>query len=317
MPLHASLLRRSVLILSLMQSLLPGPADYSQQEWDELLILEAPSVLGVASSSANCLDEESVSEGTLGSRSVSGTVRDSPCSQGTSLPYSMTDSDDVAEGGINVETSGLPSPLNITHPAELRSREALENGLVTRQAIMELLDLLPHSGRPIQTVPGHGYVMSPRSFTTGAYARGPNAGTMRTLRDFPISSLLLARIIRSCAPTCTFSSLTLSRNLMSNMHRDSYNSRLSPNILIPLSHFLDGGLWVEDAQGDVLLEQNGPTGRVVSIQPPYTLFWPRARHATLPWRGDRLLLIGYHISQSARLSDVDRRKLLELSFHLE
>ena len=131
--------------LSLMQSLLPRPADYSQQEWDELLILEAPSVLGVASSSANYLDEESVSEGTLGSRSVSGTFRDSPCSQGTSLPYSMTDSDDVAEGGINVETSGLPSPLNITHPAELRSREALENGLVTRQAIMELLDLLPHS----------------------------------------------------------------------------------------------------------------------------------------------------------------------------
>ena len=303
--------------LSLMQSLLPRPAGYTQQEWDEILVLEAPSVLGVASSSANCLDEESLSEGSLGSYSASNNLGDSPCSRGTSLPYSMTDSEDVEDGGINVATSGLPSPLHIDHPAELRSLAALETGQVTRQAIMELLDLLPHSGRPIQAVPGHGYVLSPRSFTTGAYARGPNAGTMRTLREFPVTSQLLASVVRSCAPDCTFSSLTLTRNLMSNMRRDSYNSRFSPNILIPLSHFLDGGLWVEDAQGDVLLEHDGPRGRVVSIQPPYTLLWPRVRHATLPWRGDRLLLIGFHISQAARLNDLDRRRLRELSFHLE
>ena len=253
-------------------------------------------MLGLASSSANCLDEESVSIPSDALSLESGTPSECSCSRGTSMPYSLSCSEAEDEGCINVET-GLPCPLDPTHPAEQRSLAALETGRVTRRAIMELLDMLPRLGRPIHTVPGHGYVMPPRSFSTGAYARGPSAGTMRTLRDFPLSSLLLARVVRSCAPNCAFSSLTLTRNLMSNMHRDSYNSRWSPNILIPLSDFLEGGIWVEDAHGDVLLEPQGPSGRVVAIQPPFTLLWPRSRHATLPWRGERLLLIGYHIGQ--------------------
>ena len=95
-----------------------------------------------------------------------------------------------------------------------------------------------------------GHTQPPRCFSTGAYARGPNTGLMRGMNDFPFTSLLLARIIRSCAPENRFSSITLLRNLFSSMHRDSYNSRWSPNILVPLSSFAQGGLWVEDPAGE-------------------------------------------------------------------
>ena len=142
-------------------------------------------------------------------------------------------------------------------------------------------------------------------------------GQTRAVHSYPLSTLLLSRIIQSCAPDCRFSSISLTRNLLSSMHRDSFNSRLTPNILIPLSHFQQGGLWIEDAAGDVALGLSGPLGRAVPLQRPYTVFRPHQRHATFPWRGDRLVLIGYHIGQASRLSNQDRRRLADLGFLLE
>ena len=142
-------------------------------------------------------------------------------------------------------------------------------------------------------------------------------GLMRAMHDYPFVSLLLARILRSCAPDNRFSSITLLRNLYSNMHRDSYNSRYSPNILVPLSCFTQGGLWTEDPSGDMVLERDGPVGRELPLQRPFTILQPHQRHATLPWRGERLILVGYHISFATRLSNGDRSRLATLGFYLE
>ena len=318
--------------LELMQSLVPRPATITQQEWNDLLLLEAPSVLGLASSSANRLEDVDFNSDDLRSSSAASASASSQCilpsqtnssdcpdSCDTSMPYSPSASEVSQDSEINVETGGLTNlqPQVVTHPAEVRSRELLQLGAVSGRSISSLVDLLPHAGRPIQQEPGHGYMQQPRHFSTGAYAHGPNAGLMRSMQDFPHTSLLLARIIRSCAPENTFSSLSLTRNLMSRMHRDSYNSRRSPNILIPLCRFSQGGLWVEDAQGEVVLEQAGPTGREIQLQRPYTCLWSHLRHATLPWRGDRFILIGYHISQASRLTAGERRRLADLSFYLE
>ena len=318
--------------LDLMQSLAPRPEHIPPREWNDLLLLEAPSVLGLASSSANRLDDEDFNSADLRSSSAadsSGSSQrrlpspvnssDSSDTCDTSMPYSPSASEASQGSAINVETSGLATlQLQVVaHPAEIRSRELLQLGAVTGRSMSLLLDLLPHAGRPIQQVPGHGYTQQPRHFSSGAYAHGPNAGLLRSTQDFPYTSLLLARIIRSCAPEHTFSSLSLTRNLMSRMHRDSYISRRSPNILIPLSRFAQGGLWVEDAQGEVVLEQAGPAGREVPLQRPYTCLWSHLRHATLPWRGDRLILIGYHIGQASRLTAGDRRRLADLGFYLE
>ena len=237
------------------------------------------------------------------------------------LPAHPCHTDSEASEGYctNIETSlpDLPSTPVAPHPAEVRSQAMLASGRVSGAAITALLDLLPHTGRPIQHMPGHGHALPPRCFNTGAYARGPNTGLMRAMHDYPYSSLLLARIIRSCAPDNHFSSITLLRNLFSSMHRDSYNSRRSPNVLVPLSHCTQGGLWVEDPQGSMVLEQDGPPGREIPLRRPYAILWPHQRHATLPWQGERLVLVGYHISQAPRLSVHDRSRLALLGFHLE
>ena len=297
--------------LQLLREMMPCPPHCAQDEWDELLLLEAPSVLGLASSAAGVLDSEV--DTPAGSDSSA-----SPTSTLTTLPYSPT-SDSSRCSCINIDMSDLPRVHSATpqSPAERRARLLLESGSVTGQAITDLLDLLPHSGRPIHQEPGHGYTQQPRQFTTGAYAHGPNAGLLRAVHAYPLSTLLLSRIIRSCAPDCRFSSIALTRNLMSSMHRDSFNSRHTPNILIPLSHHQHGGLWVEDAAGDTALAPNGPLGRSVLIQRPYTILWPHLRHATLPWRGNRLVLIGYHIGQISYLGNRDRARLVELGFLLE
>ena len=205
--------------LELMRSLFPCPDGHTQDEWDELLLLEVPSVLGLASSAADVLDLD-----TEGDTPVNSDPSASPGSSVTSVPYSP--SSGASRGsGINVDMSDIPPvhPTTTQSPAERMARELLASGTVTGQAMTELLDLLPHTGRPIHQEQGHGYTQRPRQFLTGAYARGPNTGLMRSVHSFPLTTLLMSRIMRSCAPAAV--------------------SPASPC----LAHFLQGGLWVEDA----------------------------------------------------------------------
>ena len=65
------------------------------------------------------------------------------------------------------------------------------------------------------------------------------------------------------------------------------------------------------------LERNGPVGRVLPLEKPFTVLWPHQRHATLPWQGERLVLVGFHVSFIARLSAADRNVLVESGFFLE
>ena len=66
-----------------------------------------------------------------------------------------------------------------------------------------------------------------------------------------------------------------------------------------------------------MLERDGPVGRELPIVRPFTILQPHQRHATLPWRGERLILVGYHISFATRLSVNDCNRLATLGFFLE
>ena len=115
--------------LELMRALLPRPPHISQREWEETLLLEAPSVLGLASGAANVLDTASASDAELedasedASRasSVAEGLPDSPASPAatdTTMPYSPSASEVSSGDGINIET-GLPHspPLPaVLHP---------------------------------------------------------------------------------------------------------------------------------------------------------------------------------------------------------
>ena len=103
----------------------------------------------------------------------------------------------------------------------------------------------------------------------------------------------------------------MSRNVSAAPHRDKFNHAASQNLCLPCSEFQGGEIFIEDTAGSHQLQPSGPTGHVLQTTSALQ-FSPRRLHATLPWAGDRLILIAYHIGMSARLSVEDLAGLYDL-----
>ena len=130
--------------------------------------------------------------------------------------------------------------------------------------------------------------------------------------NMPYVTMLLTSILRSSAPGSWFSSATLSLNIRSGIHTDSHNYASIENILVPASSFERGELWLRHPQGDHVL-QDLP-GRLLRICQPCVHFLSHTQHATMPWCGNRLLVIGYHIRSPHLLPVAAMEKLLALGF---
>ena len=150
------------------------------------------------------------------------------------------------------------------------------------------------------------------SFLTGAYVHGNSAGITNNARRFPLVTSLIEAVIRSVAPCSWFSSAGISLNLKSGAHRDSNNSAIVPNTLIPASDFLHGELCLEDGSGTQEVE--GFLGRLVPVSRPSICFNPRIRHATSQRVGNRLVLIGYHARNPEFISASDKLELRRMGF---
>ena len=98
------------------------------------------------------------------------------------------------------------------------------------------------------------------------------------------------------------------------MHRDSHNHSILPSAIIPASMFQGARLWVEDSDGQILVE--GVRARAIEITFPCVTFQSRLRHATGSWTGNRLVVILYlyHIHQAWRLPGHARRCLTGAGF---
>ena len=102
--------------------------------------------------------------------------------------------------------------------------------------------------------------------------------------------------------------------MQSGVHRDSNNSAIIPNILIPASDFEHGELWIEDGAGTCMM--GGILGRLIQVSRPFISFDARTRHATSHWTGNRLILIGYHVRNPELLSASDQMELRRLGFRV-
>ena len=80
----------------------------------------------------------------------------------------------------------------------------------------------------------------------------------------------------------------------------------SRNLLFPVPSLTEGGVWCELAGGDVPFE---PQGQVLCY-----LDAPNSRRATLPWRGERCVLVGYTAKGAAHMSSETRTFLQRLEF---
>ena len=94
---------------------------------------------------------------------------------------------------------------------------------------------------------------------------------------------------------------------------------LEPSVVLPISSFQKGGIWIADDDGSVARTINGKSvrGNVHSFDKGGILFDPRVPHATERWEGDRAVLVAYMPGALDQLEASDRSVLTELGFSLE
>ena len=87
-------------------------------------------------------------------------------------------------------------------------------------------------------------------------------------------------------------------NRKTAMHRDSSNAAL-PNIVVAVSSFQGGGIWVEDSQGTDVQEVAGsPVNGIVHDLSRPLKFDAHARYrCTMPWEGDRLVAVAFGVAK--------------------
>ena len=130
---------------------------------------------------------------------------------------------------------------------------------------------------------------------------------------------LLNGLVHKLHPAHQWTRLVISLNSQVGLHVDAQNARL-PSLLVGLSHYKGGQLWVQtDAGAD--FEEFGEQllpGHAYTTSMNCLLF-PAATtlHGVRPWtEGDRVVLAAYAIGQHRFLSPAERGALLELGFQL-
>ena len=253
-------------------------------------------------------------------------------SSGTSMRYSPSDGSMVEYGMSSATPSsstsedGLASCLLFTeevseyrflgppcNKADDLAYIAMCDGAVSYGQIGVLAGLLPEC----KTV-HHRYAANQQlraCFGTGAFIHGPHAGVRKHAVEYPWCSVLLAAMLRSYFPGKPFSSCVLQMNMPTNAHRDQHNDVAIDNLVLACSKWEGGHLWLEDPEGDVLLE-DGSKGRLLNVQPK-AMFDGHVRHKAMPWTGSRTVVVGFHIRDAWRLRQREVQYLARLGFVLQ
>ena len=216
-------------------------------------------------------------------------------------------------GMYMVPRLSVPLLTQAESEAETLAKTCFEAGCATWTQLADIMRALPDASKIRWKQQENSNMEPPKSFMTGAWARGPHFGLTRTMQQFPWVSSLLAHILSGVDSSFRFSSCTFSRNVCSSPHRDSFNAQGSDNLVIPCSHFRGGEVWVQHPEGRTILSPQGEPGIMWDARTP-TRFDPKAKHATAPWGGDRLILIGYHVRHVNKLSATDAEQLINMGF---
>ena len=181
----------------------------------------------------------------------------------------------------------------------------------TAAQVLILFDLLPKT-RPhakAGLLPG-------AAFFAGA-VRGPDGMQPRTTtRQFPLAVQKICQFIQAADSEHPFASFVILRNVHSAMHQD-HNNSAAPNLLIPITSFEGGGVWIQDAAGQDFRWHQGSlvAGHLHSFAdgPIYLPARDRLRE-TLPWSGDRAIVAAYTPAGLDALSAADVQFLESLGF---
>ena len=196
---------------------------------------------------------------------------------------------------------------------EQLAMRCVTNGRYTASDLECIIDALPqdrvrvHQNMTMALKPGV-------SFTSGAFQAGGLIGLRNNTLDLPWVTAFLCQLVHRATDRHYFSSLTLLRNVFSDMHCDINNHPFCPSILIPLGQWYGGELWCEDVLGDVQYPGKLHTGVVKPIKAPFIEFNSQLLHGTFTWRGTRTVLAAYHIASHTALPVEQFNRLERLGF---
>ena len=142
---------------------------------------------------------------------------------------------------------GSPSHAAVSKAIVLEAEQFAESlpKKVVAADVLQLLSYLPGEkpSRPTAQVDA-------TSFTTGAYAHGGGiAGLRQNVVLFPQVTKVLCRYFRSILPKHKFTALMISKDLITQTHRDSFNEPCSRNAVIPLEVCEGDHIWVQSSNG--------------------------------------------------------------------
>ena len=159
----------------------------------------------------------------------------------------------------------------------------------------------------------------------GVFRHGGRVGLTKVTYDQPWVAELFVRALKEKCPEAEFSAIYLSVNTSREIHVDSNNLIGMPNFLYPIVMPRTGGdLWLELRDGDVvkgkivdMVDQKG-IPRFGCVQPLTSgqvfTFNPHRRHAVLPWKGLRIVLVGYTPGVPQNIKGPEREVLSKLGF---
>ena len=204
------------------------------------------------------------------------------------------------------------------HGAELLAYTALRRAWVDSDTLNRMLQLLSGRAQPrnAQAAADTGLATAPKQFIAGAFVYGGQAGVARNTLLYPWTCIALVSLANLLVAGRSYSSFSLSRNVLSRPHRDSNNDRSTLNIIVPLTKWSGGQLWIESPDGNSQLLPSGLRGKKLPVTAPFLLFDGADLHATCPWEGMRLTLVLYHVRNSSWLTPGSDRILRRFGFQL-
>ncbi|CAE7254018.1 unnamed protein product [Symbiodinium sp. CCMP2592] len=161
----------------------------------------------------------------------------------------------------------------------------------------------------------------------GMFRHGGKLGVTKATVERPWFARLLNRLFKERAPDAEFAAVYVSMNNEREVHIDKNNAVGAVNYIIPLSMPRRGGeLWMELREGDVV------SGRVIELiskegrarygcafplqEGSVFTFDPHRRHAVLPWKGERIVVVGYTPGLLESVPRIDKEMLWDLRFPL-
>ena len=219
------------------------------------------------------------------------------------------------------EETHHPTKKERKEEIEFLARKKMDEKDYTFESVLMIYERMEELGDTDLRI---GKKTSSTSWFSGAYVHGGKAGTRLNLREYPNATKYLTEFGKIYANGKSFSALGIARNADLGLHRDSHNAKMSENIIVPLTEFEDGGLWLQELlpqeENDVPKElPNGlqASGKILAMEKGTPIcFSPRLWHQVQPWKGDRVVFLMY-TPRGTKLSEAHKNELKEAGFPLD